>query len=47
MRPIDYFDRGAVLAPERVFVTDGDHPYTYVEAARVTSAIARGNEWRE
>jgi len=42
MRPIDYFDRGAALAPQAVFVAGNGREYRYGEARDLTMAIARG-----
>ena len=39
--PIDYFDRGAVSAPERIFAAGGDVSFTYEEASEQTIAIAK------
>ena len=42
MRPIDYFDRGADLAPDRVFVEGLGRSYTFGEARQQSEAISRG-----
>jgi len=42
MRPIDYFDRGAGLKPDAIFVRGGDIRCTYAEAHALTVALARG-----
>ena len=42
MRPIDYFDRGAALAPDRIFVSSGGREVSYRDAQAQTHAIARG-----
>ncbi len=43
MRPIDYFDRGAALAPQNIFVAGHDgRAFTYDEARAQTLAIAQG-----
>ncbi len=41
MRPIDYFDRGASLVPERVFVEGLGRSYTFGEARQLSEAISR------
>ncbi|HXY52305.1 MAG TPA: AMP-binding protein [Terriglobales bacterium] len=41
MRAIDYFDKGAEIAPTRIAVIDGDARYTYGEVHRITERIAR------
>ncbi|MCB1747611.1 MAG: AMP-binding protein [Gammaproteobacteria bacterium] len=42
MRPIDYFDRGARLAPERAFLVGDDISLSFAEAGRLIDDIARG-----
>ena len=42
MRPIDYFDRGAVASPERVFVAGNGQQFTFAEAKKSTEEIAKG-----
>lgn len=41
MRAIDYFDKGAELAPERTAVTDGARGYSYREVRDASYRIAR------
>ena len=41
MRPIDYFDRGASLAPERVFVEGLGRSYTFADARQQSESISR------
>ncbi len=41
MRPIDYFDRGAALSPDRIFVKGDDQAYSYAAARSETIEIAR------
>ena len=40
MRPIDYFDRGAQIARDQVFVEGNGHSYTFAEAQQETRSIA-------
>lgn len=42
MRPIDYFDRGAANAQDRVFVQGNGRTYTFGEAQKQTESIASG-----
>jgi len=42
MRPIDYFDRGAIASPERIFAAGSGKQFTYDEAKRSTEGIAKG-----
>lgn len=42
MRPIDYFDRGAGLAKDQVFVEGNGASYTYEQAQESTMEIAAG-----
>lgn len=42
MRPIDYFDRGAALAPQRDFLVGDDCRYSFAAAQSLIAAIARG-----
>ena len=42
MRPIDYFDRGVRLAPEREFLVGNGKSFTFAQAKADTEAIARG-----
>lgn len=42
MRPIDYFDRGALIAPQQVFVEGNGHSYTFAQAKQETESIACG-----
>lgn len=41
MRPIDYFDRGAARAPDRVFSAGNGNSFTYAETKTITEAIAK------
>jgi fatty-acyl-CoA synthase len=41
MRAIDYFDKGAARAPERIAMIDGTLRYTYTEVKKITVDIAR------
>lgn len=42
MRPIDYFDRGAALAGENIFLKGNGSTLTYDEAQAQTESISRG-----
>ena len=42
MRPIDYFDRGAALASQNVFVAGNGRAFTYAEAEVQMRSVAQG-----
>ncbi|HZQ25521.1 MAG TPA: AMP-binding protein [Terriglobales bacterium] len=41
MRAIDYFDKSADAAPNRIAIIDGERRYTYAETRAISEAIAR------
>jgi non-ribosomal peptide synthetase component E (peptide arylation enzyme) len=40
MRPIDYFDKGAEIDPERAAIVEGDKQYSFREVRDLTFKVA-------